>query len=745
MSFSTLSNLYDYLTATPYGKSPAIEENEFYDNDYFIEPKSWKAIANDMVSFYNNIAGNRNTNTVLLYGYQGTGKTTFINWLYKKHNTFMDYDKLILDMEKVPHGAVTNDPHSIFDTYFRTHLNDAYNDNPNDVLRVLNLLLDNFSALRSTTFTRSDNNNRNIFWNKLIDLKISSNALNISTIIHPDIADAQLIANFFDELKYPETFLLFMLLYLKTGFFSEDYGYSKYSPDNSKQKMLIAFDNIDGVRMEQTNAKFPATIADLYNQLNHIFRTFSMDFPSLKFIFAVRDFNYSLLELQTSDSRQTREFYFDPPDNINDIMKKRVEKAKSTKSQYDNAHKVLEIFFEDEKFRDIFLPLFNYNIRKLAESFSEIYEDFKSDSINEYLDIRKNLEEVKDDDLDKAYKNGLRGIFYFLIIKALLKRDTLKALSIYEAGVEVGRTENKSITVNPSRILLTIIHSLTEYTDSEGNKVSRFVGLGTVYNEYRRMFNGPQFVDTYFNKLAELFLLFKNNWCHLISFRNKQVFDDTVFINEKLELKEKVSSTNIQSSDFDFLNNIEVSINRSAHVYLTKVAVHYEFYSIRTQKQENNDCLFLFNDDKCLRNIDNVWEIVEPCLLSLINYLKITNIVDFEDTPLCLKNDFREFSRKTTMAFRIIHTHLRYIDNFRKYIYFRHTKTKKIADFRELNKKIVERQKRYIDKLNELCIARPDRYDDRKEEFNYNYTRQNELGYSSLISMLSDRRDLEEL
>ena len=55
--------------------------------------------------------------------------------------------------------------------------------------------------------------------------------------------------------------------------------------------------------------------------------------------------------------------------------------------------------------------------------------------------------------------------------------------------------------------------------------------------------------------MPSVFLLHKNNWCHLISFRNKQVFDINVFDSDKQLLRRYVSSGD---SDLKLLNNIKI-------------------------------------------------------------------------------------------------------------------------------------------------------------------------------------------
>jgi len=736
-------NFTDFLGATPYGKKrrksekgQKISEEEFYKEGFFIEPVSWEKKCKEIVSFFKD-AGTENINTILLYGYQGTGKTTFLHWALGKRNYFDNYGKIILDMEKVLVGLPNNstNPSIIFDVFFRQELNIFYSEKPVVVVDILKLLLSHLNLLHSSTFTTQYDKDKT-FWDKLTTLNKELITPNSET---PCVEDKLLIANFFRKLCYTDTFLLFLLLYFKLDDinYKEKYGFQK--PPKNIRKLLIVFDNIDGVRMEQTNAAFPATIAYLYEQFCLIIDAFGWEeIPIMNFIFSVRDYNYSLLELQSMDQRQTKEIDFEPPENLAAIMEKRAEIASKYNSQHSSAYNFLKVFFHDLKFHEIFLPLFNFNMRKLATNFSSILEILSIDNVNKFLEWKKILKDCSISNIEWSYTNGLRGIFYAVIIKALLEYDNLRPALLYEAGEKIELSDEKgekcTTTINPARILLTIIHSLTKYNDLESNTKSQPVGLGDVYKDFKRIFIGETFIDVFFDKLTALFRLYEKNWCHLISFRNKQIFDTTVFDEEKRSLK-----MDAENDDLSFLNEIEVKINRSAHIYLTRVVTHYEFYSMRAGNAES---LFLSVEKKdLLKNIDRVWKIVGPCLSSLIKYLEKTTVEHFEDTNLCLKVDNREGSEKTAMAFRIIHMQLRYIDDFRKFVYFLSIKKEINIDFKKLNKLIIFRQRRYIKKLEDLCKARRNRYDNMASELSNNLKRQKEMRYDKYFSLLNDKRD----
>lgn len=730
--------LTDFLDTTPYGNDEQnigkLSEDDFYNNGFFIEPTSWRSKCEEILTFYN-IAGIGNINIILLHGYQGTGKTTFLHWALKKTDYFNDYGKIILDMEKVITGAPNNskNPFIVFEIFFLQQLNNFYSKKPSEVITFLKLLLLKYNLLNVTTFNEKHDDGSN-FWQKL-RIFIENFKTDVSGLC---IENDFIVTDFFKDLYYTETCLLFLLLYFYFDDFDyeEEYGFKK--PSNDIYKYILIFDNIDGVRLEQSNARFPKTIIYLYEQFCRITKILEFtNIPILKFVFSVRDYNYALLDLQTIDKRQVLEINFEPPENIDKIMEKRIEIA-NYNGGYDNVISIYKRFFYDEKFHTIFLPLFNYNIRKLALNFSSISILLNGDGVKKYLNMKNKIRKNKlISSIEPSYTNGLRGIFYAIIIKALIDKDNLRHVLLYDEGEGIELTDENGdaivIKINPCRIILTIIHCLTDYNDKSEKVISDPIGLGKVYDAFTKMFNGDYFIDIFFEKLTGLFRLHEKNWCHLISFRNKQVFNVKVFKKEIIKLK--------TNNNISFLNKIEVKINRSAHIYLTKIVTHYEFYSMRNHN--NKESLFLYDDSfKCLNNMDSVWSIVGPCLSSLINYLKYTKVEDFEATNLCLKDNYKEGVTKTALAFRIIHTHLRYIDDYRKYIYFLIITGRSNINFMKMNKEIIRRQYRYIIYLRHLCKARPTRYNNKLDEFLINLKKQFKEGYIKYISLLNDKREL---
>jgi hypothetical protein len=721
-------NLASFLTATPYvGKfeqGTRISEQDFISLGFRLESDYYQELKNNLDNYFREI-GQSIIPTVFLYGYQGSGKTTFLHWYLKTGYSLANYNKIIINMDDIPYK--TMDSFKLFDLYFRQKVSELCDDNQKDMITLLKLLMLHKLKIRQITFLEKYKGNSQAEQTESFWSKVESYLPQIERADNYSNAIGSLI----EELNYKDLFLLFLLMYHylpKELFTEEDFGFKQNS---NNKKLIIAFDNIDNVRLEVTNAAFPSVIADIngqYNVISNVLGWSEDEKISLNFIFSLRDYNETLIDYQKTDTFKPKTFKFEDPENITMIMQKRIDLAIKHNASHSRAIDFYKVFFTDARFQSIFLPLFNYNIRKLSVAFVSMVPSLDKKEIKAFLEIRNYY--IKDNQKNHSIQHGLRGIFYAMLITQILEDDFMKSTLLREAGEFINNGGNGGF-MNPARIILTIIHSMMGYNGSEGTIISTPQKMGNVYQEYSKIFKeNPKDIDIFFDKLADMFLFYEKAWCHLVSFRNIQVYNKIVFNHHKQKLKDAIKSDTLLAA-IEELNSIEVRINKSAHIYLTKIASHYEFYSMRT---ENKNPLFLtfttvnITDNTCQACLDNmnaVWIITNGCLNSLIAWLRGVGIDYEENTHFALSDGNRESKSRTSMAFRIIHAHLRYIDNFRNYIFSIYTSTKSF-DFKNLNREIIKIQKRYVERLEELCEIRPQQgyYKSRKNEFKNNLQQQ---------------------
>ena len=165
-------------------------------------------------------------------------------------------------------------------------------------------------------------------------------------------------------------------------------------------------------------------------------------------------------------------------------------------------------------------------------------------------------------------------------------------------------------------------------------------------------------------------------------------------------LKQRPPSPDIISN----LNRIRVKATPAGYMYLRRISTHYELFSIK----QNSEAVPLFSSslaaNEYLQVLSDVWEgVTKPCLDELAAVLKSSKGDLFtKNGDFCLPAE--NGRRIDSFYVRIIHTHLRYIDNYRRYLM-----TSKITENlprAEINRKLIEQQKKYIEHLKDMYIAK---------------------------------------
>ena len=309
--------------------------------------------------------------------------------------------------------------------------------------------------------------------------------------------------------------------------------------------------------------------------------------------------------------------------------------------------------------------------------------------VNFIIDTPLNIDNNTQDMIDKLSKNtssihGARGIIFFFLIKLLKSKDYLKqTLLIDDKNIpEEGKVEIGSL--NPSRLLLTILHNINKSNlDIDSHAVEfqildRRAPLYELYCEYIKLFTKDTKGDQFFHILTSLFLCHRNNFSHLISFTNKEVYNENSFNNEKQMLKTAKSKNDLNAKKAkEKLNKIEIQINPSGFSYLNVIIKHYEFFSFI--KAHNKKPLFCYlnldknNKPEFLKKIDKTFLKAKECIEELNDFIKAENISAFQTSNYCFKKyqseedegDGEVEGKPRLYLVRIIHTHVNYIDTLR--------------------------------------------------------------------------------
>jgi|GEM_PF-3258553 len=693
--------LEDVFLASPYSMDTNLNRElseELFYRDYFIESVTYPQLNKQLNHVFKNTSHFLST-SIFLYGYSGTGKTTYIRWY--ANNYLNDYNKVFFDLADVVcenKSSNTGDNSQkdgcvkLFDIFFQQKVCDLFQKYPDDFNDLLSMLFD--LRLNIATYFSLD------FINKL-----EAYCENYS---NNDMINPTFFINFARQCPYNDLLMILLLFYCH---YPNQFGQCFEIAINKDLPLMIIFDNIDHIEIEYYNSAFPKSIESIYHNVKTIIR--NQDNVkvnhTIHFVFCLRDANCSIINRQMSENTSRWEIEFLPLEDEADIFLKRISIAKQRGINLDlDNYDFFEYVLTDEYTKKSFLPLFNYNLRKFALFLCSLIRESEST----YLKNIKVLSKIT------STKNGSRGIEYYLIIKHLFKNDFLKQ-RLYLNDVSVSINKENLCYVNPARILLTNVLNKSKYSLDPHTRhpSSNPVGFYDLFDSFNEIYKGN--VDLFLKILTNLFLFHQENWCHLITFDNKQVFSKDSFDNEKSILETLVNKLEDDNLDKkQELNNIKIRLNPAGFSYVRDITRHYEFFSIRAGNSKPlfcslNDKYKMYDNDEFdfIVNIKKTFLLSKDCIENLIKFLESDTIKDYSNSTHCFKiySNYDEFeddpynrTRIELQAMRIIDTHIRYIDTFRIYIlnndrYLNKFRMKNTVELKKyINKEIIDVIDQYV-------------------------------------------------
>ncbi|WP_048065254.1 hypothetical protein [Methanosarcina acetivorans] len=687
--------LNNFLIASPYNIDTNLQgtltEDLFYQK-YFIKSSTYEVLNKSMDSALNSHILPLPI-SIFLYGYNGTGKTTYLKWYAK--NYINNYNKIFFDLkDAVLDNDSCMDCLKLFDDYFYYLICNIFSYYPKTINNLLFTLF--HLQLRITNaFTPK-------FFYKLKRY--------IDETKHVDVDDTAFI-NLTSGCSYKDLMTLLLFYYYN---YPDEFGQFFGISINKELPLLMIFDNINHVEIDLYNSEFPKVIESVYQNVKRTQKESNIKInKDIIFIFCTSDINCSLMNCQSANTSVRYNIEFRPLAEESEIIFKRILIAKQHAVKVNQQQEeFLEYILNEEFTKRSFLPLFNFNIRKLAKILCEITEE--SDPTY-FVNIKKLSKSA-------STRYGSRGIEYFLVIKYLLKNDYLKErLFLNNESLIVGCHAGY---VNPARLLLTDILNKSQYSLDEYTRTAKSnpVGLYNLFCTFDEIFVGS--IDLYFGILTNLFLLNKENWCNLITFINKQVFSEDSFSDEKKALKKLITQPNDSNiTDINKLNDIKIRLNPAGFVYIRDITRHYEFFSFRVGNEnplfcslgyenKGNDIEFEF-----IKNIKNTFKFAKERIDLLITFLETRSADNFESSNHCFRtyNNYDIFEDDTFVrrrsilhSIRIIDSHISYIDGFRCFILNNGSYLSTIAASNirtvksNINKEIIDMIEQYVSLLIQI-------------------------------------------
>ncbi|MDR3287047.1 MAG: hypothetical protein LBT27_06365 [Prevotellaceae bacterium] len=716
-------NLFSHLYASPYGSKTYqlyLTEEDFY-RDYFVELECFKNTREKLNNLFEEIEGDDTPSFICLYGYAGTGKTTFLHW-YLKHN-LPNHNKLFFNMidAKEPTSNTTTSKVGIpiFDTYFRNLIKNLFNE-------------------RETIETLFHKLNENLFsldeaFTTLFQTKIGTIYKAICENDRPQIIEI------INETMYPDLLLLFLLLYsIKPDIISKLQKKMDYiTTQNTSSPLLLVFDNIDHMEIEYSNQEFPTKINDVVHYYKQLQPTLGLSNSlAINCLFCLRDANFELVNMQITEISGKKAVLFNPND-LERVFQERMKKF-ANKTATDERQQLLHYLFE----RDIdytkthFLPLFNFNYRKMVEFIQLFTINGNSKIIRQLLQqLEQQFENLKHQDKRDEHIIRVRGTIYYFLIEHLKTNNYLKDTLLLddryikrEGSLENDELENDECgKMNAGRMLLTLIHNKSKYTLSnvEGDGYNEPVGLYYLYESYKKIFINDTKGVYFFECLLALYLCHLKNYSHLITFWGKPIFFILGNENFKDESKLLEKATKNDATAKKDLNEITIRLNSSGFTYLNEIMRHYEFFSLKAKNKKSLfTCMKLYEDvPEFISNIQKTYEETLTGINDLKKFIKQYSggVEEFEKSEYCFKlyepDKYNpDDSKPRLYLVRIIDTHISYIDSLRAYILETDVLRDKYKEKRgedglskfmqTVNNQLIEYIEKYVEMLDGVSTAK---------------------------------------
>jgi hypothetical protein len=640
----------------------------------------------------------------LVDGFMGTGKTTFLRWFNKKNPSI---NHILIDFFSLPGRGMGKTKEQILTKTTSSLIHKWYNQKvkiefPSD--KKLIEYLESCNDKNNPIITRiksfiQEIINRDIDDDKFILLKYIiekkrylsehfSSEFNIELEKYSDINS--LMEKFhviISECDFSDTFLMLFL-----------YCFLVY--DRNKQ-LFIYFDNLDLIHIEYLTDFFISELkqslskASLIAQDKNLFKENFNFKDNYKFFFCLRDANGAIINnhLLSSFEGYESKFHFRvnfDPESYNEIVNERINFYNilylNKNTEKKEAIKVRDIIYEitnDKYCKEVIVPLFNFNIRKITDALLHISKYFINEST------------IRSKEFYILFGN--RGKVIFLIMNYLFHKDFMQQYPFYYIDYK------KDIEhCNPTRMLLTLLLNLSRIYNTfnftnDPRFTPRSIPLYELFDKALILFNEDEIYDV----LKFMFDLHQYNWVNLVTFRNN---NDNYIENKNM----------VFENNKEYYKDISITINPSGFIYLKNIITHYEFYS---NIKGNSSGLFSINLDKMDNNkykfednIERVYNLVETNVNSMDRYYQKNIVVglkwtteDFKDSGFIF-NHFDENPGKFSLFFttRIITTHVDYIDKYRLYL----IKSLDVNNDKnliiEINKIIVNKLQKYIKLLEKI-------------------------------------------
>lgn len=634
------TNMSDFLKASPFDSSydlypTTLTPDVFYEHLHVKSDDATKLLGKFHDSMFSPSEPDR---VIFLKGFAGNGKTTFLHTFRREHSK---YRHVYCDFQELRTTDLASSPEE--------------KDNPDEVKLLMNRYLRALPNI-DETFAFVDENRAALKDDDFISFRLYQHLISRPTGAR---TDPLYIRRWMDRFDFKDIFTCLFVHLFREGL--------------PGQKTIVYFDNLDIPRMEYVADRFLVYFQDALNCAGHasrhsLFAGSAVDFRNAyRFVICLREVNEAILNAHLGDrlgfARTSFPLAFDAK-SFTEIATRRIEYLEryapvQNQTPYKGGRwsSIFRAVLADDNFRNVFLPLYNYNYRELSGTLVNVIE---KNRITE-RDIR--------------YSHRLRGILMFGIVKRLVEQDFL---AVYHKT----RNDTRIGYCFIDRVLLTVLINASNYrrrVDAESDDSDPY-GLLFLVKDLQPLYD----VGSILTSIARCFLSHRLSRIHLLTVLNTKIDDPEEFVRQLATYIESAEQGDdpVAVRARNDVRSILLKVNPAGFTCVRYILPHFEFYSSLVRNEES---LFRNPMSQILAEkgeifafepkVDKVLALVEEHVMSMKKFfdrkyttIRKMNVESFPRSKYCFRHpgDSR-VARPTghSHTIKVLTAHIGYLDLFR--------------------------------------------------------------------------------
>jgi len=644
LDFNNLT-LESLLRVTPFSNDSYLNMNkeltpEFFFTNFFLDPSKQEfeqAIERDV---------NRPKRCLVLYGYRGSGKTTFMHNLKRTYK----YNMILISIDDYYYE---NDPIRFqIATYLHVSILDDIKNNMNIFNKLIEIL--NYESNKNFFLTRID---RSDGFSDFIEMVTSFSNKKL---------DDEDISNIKDKLMEKRiSFLLMMIIF---------YNLCERLLKKNTDKVFFCLDNIDAIDNIEFMKELMAQYVIFRNNVSFILDNISHPEITQKNNNRFQDYFFIITARESTKAKMNAHLnidYINAIEYINlstvfsktGIFNKRLNYI-STSIELSNERKKhienCKLLLSDSLFNLILPSMFNNDYRKIAHIVSLLA--FHEEEFSTYHFLM---------DIGTPYsRHGARGVIFKLLFEYFMKEEEIKIIIEQQSDILIILNYLKNFG---SRYTYVLFDDPTTSLDllSLSEKFNNIVGTSKLIMLLFSMYN-----------MKDL-----NNWSHLVTFDRLKINNYT----EEQNQKDLIIAREEDSSKY-----AKVRITSAGSIYLTHIVSHFEFLSVQCKNKD-----YLFSEISLSKNkngyvFESIISKVYMHVKELLNKLDYISRNDYLGSMFSYYEQSEDETRVNIHSYeRILFTHINYLDCYRLFV-LNNTKLEK-KEKAGINEKLVDIIVKYID------------------------------------------------